>query len=99
VLLLKQFSSVLKDETLMPQPTMRVLTPKLRIMYTLVKQSGLKKFLIQELPSLILSLFIAETIYKFGSFLLECIAFLATWYVIGLVLNKISAGKSRLKQP
>jgi hypothetical protein len=32
---------------------------------------------------LILSLIIAEMFYKFHSFTLEAVAFLATWYVLG----------------
>lgn len=34
------------------------------------------------MPALALSVLVAERAYKFGSFTLECIAFLATWYVV-----------------
>lgn len=33
-------------------------------------------------PSAVVSIVIAEIFYKFHSFTLECVAFLATWYVI-----------------
>jgi hypothetical protein len=38
-------------------------------------------------PSAALAIVIAELFYKFHSFTLECIAFLATWYVIDQVLS------------
>ena len=41
------------------------------------------------LPGLILALLIAETFYKFHSFTLECIAFLATWLLIDVVLDRL----------
>ena len=58
-------------------------------MYLLLKNAGLKKFLTGELPSLSLSLILAEVFYKFGSFLLECGAFLGTWYIISLCYNTL----------
>lgn len=54
-------------------------------MYTLIRSRPLKSFLGEQLLVLVASLAIAELFYKFGSFLLECIAFLATWYVLDLV--------------
>lgn len=51
-------------------------------MYTLLRASWAREALRIEAPSLVLSLLIAETFYKFHSFLLESIAFLFTWYVI-----------------
>jgi hypothetical protein len=59
-------------------------------MYSLIKTLGLKKSLIREVPSLGLSLVIAEEAYKFGSFLLECGAFLTTWYLISMVADLCS---------
>lgn len=34
-----------------------------------------------------LSLIIAEMFYKFGSFTLECISFLTTWYLVGRMIS------------
>jgi hypothetical protein len=64
-------------------------------MYLLLKNAGLKKFLTGELPSLSLSLILAEVFYKFVSFLLECGAFLATWYFISLCFNTLLTVKPR----
>jgi hypothetical protein len=36
-------------------------------------------------PSAVISIIIAELFYKFHSFTLECVAFLATWYVVDQV--------------
>lgn len=58
-------------------------------MYTLCKNIGLKKIVTNEVPSLGLSLIIAETFFKFGSFTLECGAFLGVWYCISFFLNYV----------
>jgi hypothetical protein len=42
-------------------------------------------------PSAAVSIVIAELFYKFHSFTLECVAFLATWYVV----DRISAAPYR----
>lgn len=47
-----------------------------------------------ELPSLCFSLLIAEMFFHFGSFTLEALGFLATWYFLSYVLHKIS-GKDK----
>jgi hypothetical protein len=38
---------------------------------------------------------IAELFYKFGSFTLETGAFLSTWYLMGLVHNRVLVRKRR----
>jgi hypothetical protein len=58
-------------------------------MYTLVNKLGLKAFFAKELPALGLSWIIAEIFYKFGSFTLETLAFLGTWYVTGFIVNRL----------
>jgi len=50
----------------------------------------------QRMLSFIPALFIAEMFYKFGSFLLECVAFLATWLVLDLLTEWV-AGKPAFK--
>lgn len=45
-----------------------------------------------EAPTLAASVAIAEFFYKFHSFSLECLAFLATWFVLGGVVSAV-AGK------
>lgn len=51
-------------------------------MYSLIRSLPLRRLLIEQLPILLLSMFIAELFYKFHSFTLETLAFLATWFVL-----------------
>lgn len=44
----------------------------------------------RELPCLGVSLVIAEVLFKFHSFTLECTAFLATWYALSWLANRVS---------
>lgn len=50
-------------------------------MYTLLTASGIRSALAAELPGFLLALLIAQIFYKFGSFGLELVAFLCTWWV------------------
>lgn len=56
-------------------------------MYLLTKSRELR-LAAQESLAAIIALFIAETFYRFHSFTLECLAFLATWYGVSWALNK-----------
>jgi len=56
-------------------------------MYLLTKSRGLR-LAAHESPAAIFALFVAETFYRFHSFTLECLAFLATWYGLSWALNK-----------
>lgn len=47
----------------------------------------------------ILSLFVAEMTYRFHSFTLECLAFLATWYGFSWALNKVRKFGRRANEP
>jgi hypothetical protein len=58
-------------------------------MYTLFHKLGSKAFLARESPALLVSWIIAELFYKFGSFTLETGAFLVTWYLTGLISDKL----------
>lgn len=49
-------------------------------MYSYVKQAGIPTVLAQEAPAFAVAFVIAEVLYKFHSFTLECAAFLVTWY-------------------
>jgi hypothetical protein len=51
-------------------------------MYTLTRLLPWPLLVRRQLPVLALALLIAEGFYKFGSFMLEAAAFLATWYVL-----------------
>ncbi len=58
-------------------------------MFRLISSVTLKQCFTEQLPALAGALCIAEVFYKFHSFLLECGAFLATWFVIDLLLQLI----------
>jgi len=58
-------------------------------MYSMVSQLPWSALISRELPSLGLSLVIAELFYKFHSFTLECTAFLATWYALSWLASRI----------
>ena len=58
-------------------------------MYQLLKQLGWKKAMTGEMVPFALAMIMADIFYKFGSFILECGAFLATWFVCSWVADKI----------
>jgi len=51
-------------------------------MYTVAKTLGVQKFVKIETIPLAIALIVAEALYKFHSFTLEAIVFLATWYLV-----------------
>lgn len=51
-------------------------------MYTLIQAIPVRHLLSEQLPVAAASLLIAEVFYKFGSFTLECVAFLSTWFLL-----------------
>lgn len=55
-------------------------------MYTLLRSYTVADLLRQQAPALTTAFVIASVFYKFGSFALECVAFLATWYVFDAAL-------------
>ena len=64
-------------------------------MYTLTQRLPARELLLYQAPTLGLSLILAELFYKFHSFSLECVAFLATWYVLDLVRKFVVDGLRR----
>ena len=64
-------------------------------MHRIVKSYGLRRMLSQEAPSGLVAFLVAEFFYKFHSFALECLAFLATWYMFSLLS---SVGWQRIPQ-
>ena len=56
-------------------------------MYLLTKSRG-RRLAAHESLAAIFALSVAETFYRFHSFTLECLAFLATWYGFSWALNK-----------
>ena len=51
-------------------------------MFELLRSSTLRQLLARQAPALVISLVVAELFYKFGSFTLECLGFLVTWFVL-----------------
>lgn len=51
-------------------------------MYALYRLLSARDLVLEQLPALVAALALAEAFYKFGSFLLEAVAFLATWVVL-----------------
>ena len=58
-------------------------------MYSLIRSLPRRRLLSEQVPAFGSSLLIAELFYKFHSFLLETAAFLATWFVVDLVLSSV----------
>jgi hypothetical protein len=56
-------------------------------MYLLTKSRGLR-LAAHETPAALLALFVAEAFYRFHSFTLECVAFLATWFAFSWLMDK-----------
>jgi hypothetical protein len=58
-------------------------------MYTLFRSLPLRSLLAVQGPALLVSFVIAEMFYKFHSFTLECLAFLATWFVVDAIVTTV----------
>ena len=63
-------------------------------MFELLRSSTLRQLLARQAPALVISLIVAELFYKFGSFTLECLGFLVTWFVLDAVLAQIGRALS-----
>ncbi|PKB65371.1 MAG: hypothetical protein BZY80_00500 [SAR202 cluster bacterium Io17-Chloro-G2] len=64
-------------------------------MYSLIRVLPWRRLLSEQAPAFGSSLLVAELFYKFHSFLLETGAFLATWFVVDLVISTV---KERLRR-
>lgn len=58
-------------------------------MYSLMRSHSPKSFFLTQLPSLAAAFVLAELFYKWKSFSLECLGFLATWFVLDWLLNVV----------
>lgn len=67
-------------------------------MYTLIRSITTRSIAFQQLLSFAISFGIAEYFYKFHSFALETVAFLATWFVLDfafdLVIRRVRAARA-----
>lgn len=64
-------------------------------MYTLFRLLPWRQLLAQQLPVLLAAWLVAETLYKFKSFSLECAAPLITWFVFDAVLHVVRRANAR----
>lgn len=71
-------------------------------MYKFIRSVSNRELFLKQLPTLTVSLVMAELFYKFHSFTLECLAFLATWYLLDLLISSVlklfSSEQARLEQ-
>ena len=58
-------------------------------MFSLIKDLGIGVALKQEAVPFLVAFVIAEFLYKFHSFTLECLAFLATWFVLSFIQSLV----------
>ena len=63
-------------------------------MFTLAKLLPIRQLLAEQVPAITASLIIAEVFYKFHSFTLECLAFLATWSILDGLINLVKGRAS-----
>lgn len=64
-------------------------------MYMLIKNLGIREWLVRQSPVLVGALVIAEIFYKFGSFLLEAIAFMLTWFFLDAITEFVLGRKRK----
>ena len=62
-------------------------------MFELIRSSSSRELLTRHAPGLLIAFVIAEVFYKWGSFSLECLGFLATWLVVD-ALFALASGKT-----
>ncbi len=66
-------------------------------MLELIRHLGWQKLAVEQLLPMAVALVIAELFYKFHSFTLECLAFVATWLALEFVWRELRP-KSRNEQ-
>jgi hypothetical protein len=55
------------------------------VMFSLIKELGLRLAMKQEAVPFLIAFAIAEFFFKFKSFALECLAFLAVWFLLSFI--------------
>jgi hypothetical protein len=64
-------------------------------MFSLVKDLGIGVALKQEALPFLVAFLIAEFFFKFRSFTLECLAFLATWFILSFIQSFVLGSRRR----
>jgi hypothetical protein len=67
-------------------------------MFTLIRMLSWRDLAIGQVPIFLAALLVAETFYKFHSFLLETGAFLVTWYVFDAAVTLVGRGLEGRRQ-
>jgi hypothetical protein len=58
-------------------------------MYQILRRQYARGLLVRESIPFGVALFVAELFYKFHSFTLECLAFLATWFALSWLASRL----------
>ena len=64
-------------------------------MYSLTRNLTLREFAVVEGPSFLVSIVVAQVFFKFGSFALELIGFLALWWCVSCGIKQLDGRKVR----
>lgn len=67
-------------------------------MHRRLGSTSVRDLITTDAPSFGAALATAELLYKFGSFTLEALAFVATWIVIGWVLEQVMTAARRRRR-
>jgi len=68
-------------------------------MYTLIRNASLGVLLSTQAPSFLISFVVADLFFKWKSFALECLGFLALWFVLDAVFSTVRAVWLKRKSP
>lgn len=65
-------------------------------MYALARLVPVRELVLTQVLPIAIALVVAEVFYRFGSFSLECLAFLATWFLLETAARTGAAGLRRV---
>lgn len=60
-------------------------------MYQLIRSVSAGQLFARQVPALCASIALSEVFFKFHSFTLECVAFLATWFILDAAVQGVTA--------
>jgi len=66
-------------------------------MYQLIRSLSRQSLVLRQLPVFGASFALASLFYKFGSFALECLAFVATWFALDLGVQGVIWAAAKLR--
>jgi hypothetical protein len=68
-------------------------------MYTLLRTASPSALIWTHAPALVIAFVIAELYFKWKSFALECLGFLAVWFVLDLIFTTLRTAWMKRKEP